>query len=80
MRTNKLNLNDEVNGKTVGELPKLRDDNRDVINRVSRVFAFEKSLQLKIANEKNVRMKRPRGVKIKIVKQGLQYKVFQENL
>ena len=53
MRTNKLNLNDEVIRKTVGELPKLNDNNKEVVNEVSRVFGFKKPLMLKITNEKN---------------------------
>ena len=52
MRTNKLNLNDEVIRKTVGELPKPNDNNKEVVNEVSRVFGFKKPLMLKITNEK----------------------------
>ena len=52
MRTNKLNLSDEVNSKTASELPELNGGNEAVINEVARVFSFGKSLKLKIANEK----------------------------
>ena len=47
-----MNLNGEVNGKILGGLPKLNDDNKDVINHVSRLFGFEKSLKLWIVDDK----------------------------